>query len=183
MSTSWTGRDRRLLAGMLAVSQLLGFVAFVRAQSDSPRQRSSINEDWRFTRDDPQGSTVSLLYDVRPEGRGGRRGAPPTEPQAPTTPPSSVVKAWVLPSGNSFLKDQSNAAKRPEGNLGEGVSYIAPGFNDSSWQSVNLPHDYAIEGPFILTGSGGMGRLPTAGVAWYRKKLTIPASDAGKSIF
>jgi beta-galactosidase len=28
-----------------------------------------------------------------------------------------------------------------------------------------------------------MGRLPSAGVAWYRKKLTIPASDSNKSIF
>jgi len=39
-----------------------------------------------------------------------------------------------------------------------------------------------------MTGSnpevgGGMGRLPSNGVAWYRKKLDIPASDAGKSIF
>lgn len=30
---------------------------------------------------------------------------------------------------------------------------------------------------------GGMGRLPSPGVAWYRKKLDIPESDAGKSIF
>jgi len=30
---------------------------------------------------------------------------------------------------------------------------------------------------------GGMGRLHITGVAWYRKKLDIPASDAGKSIF
>ncbi len=28
-----------------------------------------------------------------------------------------------------------------------------------------------------------MGRLPTAGIGWYRKKLDIPAEDAGKSIF
>ncbi len=30
---------------------------------------------------------------------------------------------------------------------------------------------------------GGMGRLPVNGVAWYRRKLNIPASDRGKSIF
>ena len=28
-----------------------------------------------------------------------------------------------------------------------------------------------------------MGRLPSWGVAWYRKKLNIPAADAGRSIF
>ena len=47
----------------------------------------------------------------------------------------------------------------------------------------DLPHDYAIEGPFTTTGSGGMGRLPSAGVVWYRKDLSISAGDAGKSVF
>ncbi|MBN1973695.1 MAG: DUF4982 domain-containing protein [Sedimentisphaerales bacterium] len=63
------------------------------------------------------------------------------------------------------------------------VSYVSSSFNDAEWHKVNLPHDYAIEGPFITTGGGGMGRLPTAGAAWYRKHLTIPASDSGKQIF
>src|SRR5262249_46332096 len=47
----------------------------------------------------------------------------------------------------------------------------------------NLPHDWAIAGPFNHAGGGGMGRLPTAGVGWYRKKLEIPATDSTKSIF
>ncbi|NJD08941.1 MAG: DUF4982 domain-containing protein, partial [Gemmatimonadetes bacterium] len=38
--------------------------------------------------------------------------------------------------------------------------------------------------PFITTGNvGGMGRLPSWGVGWYRRKLDITASDAGKSVF
>jgi len=56
-------------------------------------------------------------------------------------------------------------------------------FDDSSWRKVNLPHDWAIEGPFTTQGGGGMGRLPSSGVGWYRKELSIPAEDAGKSIF
>jgi beta-galactosidase len=56
-------------------------------------------------------------------------------------------------------------------------------FDDSAWKRVGLPHDWAIEGPFTSTGGGGMGRLPSPGVAWYRRKLDIPATDAGKSIF
>jgi beta-galactosidase len=48
---------------------------------------------------------------------------------------------------------------------------------------VNLPHDYAIEGPFTTAVGGGMGRLPSPGVVWYRKSLYIPANDKGKSIF
>src|SRR5206468_12168829 len=50
-------------------------------------------------------------------------------------------------------------------------------------RKVEVPHDYAIEGPFTTTGGGGMGRLPSAGVVWYRKRLNISASRAGKSTF
>ena len=65
------------------------------------------------------------------------------------------------------------------------MSYVQTDFDDSSWRSVNLPHDWAIEGPFFTNCGvgGGMGRLPSPGIGWYRKKLDIPASDAGKSIF
>src|SRR6516225_4330612 len=53
----------------------------------------------------------------------------------------------------------------------------APGFDDSTWRTVRVPHDWSIEGPFDeknLTGQGG-GFLP-AGVGWYRKHFTAPAN-------
>jgi beta-galactosidase len=146
------------------------------------RERTLIDNDWRFTKDDPPGSTVSLLYDVRPQRPAGRGAAAETVP-AGDTPAPAVIKAWIIPSGNDFLKDPERFAKRPDGNLGESVPYIAPGFDDSSWRAVDLPHDYAIEGPFTKNGGGGMGRLPSAGVVWYRKHLTIPAADTGKKIY
>ena len=147
--------------------------------SASPRIRLLIDDDWRFTKGDPPNITTSLDYDVRPQpvGRGGAVAVSPSAGSA------TVTKSWILPSGNAFLKDPSKRAGRPEGNLGDGVSYVAPGFDDSSWQKLDLPHDYAIEGPFIATGGGGMGRLPSSGVAWYRKSFTLAASDAGKAIF
>lgn len=49
---------------------------------------------------------------------------------------------------------------------------------------MDLPHDWAIEGPFLVRGAhGGMGRLPSWGIGWYRRKLDIPATDKGRSIF
>jgi hypothetical protein len=52
-------------------------------------------------------------------------------------------------------------------------------FDDRSWNAVDLPHDWAIKGPFYegpnAEVGGGMGRLPSPGVAWYRRKLDIPA--------
>jgi beta-galactosidase len=143
-----------------------------------PRERASIDYGWRFQKGDPAGSSASLSYDVRPvtEESGGS-GAPDRSAQA-------VLKPWILPTGNRFIQDPARRFERPEGNPGGDVAYVQLDFDDSSWRLVDLPHDWAIEGPFQPTGpGGGMGRLPSAGVGWYRRKLEIPAEDAGRSIF
>jgi len=153
------------------------------SQEPPPRERISLNDDWRFHKGDPPGNSVSLLYDVRPEAKNRKDGAPAAG-ESPSPPVTAVIKQWILPTGNSLIKDPARRHARPEGNWGGGVEYVQRDFDDGSWQRVTLPHDWAIDGPFITSGpSGGMGRLPSPGVAWYRKKLTIPASDAGKSIF
>jgi beta-galactosidase len=49
-------------------------------------------------------------------------------------------------------------------------------FNDTSWQTIDLPHDWSITGPVdehSPSGQGG-GFFPT-GVAWYRKTIPAPA--------
>ncbi|MHC4912477.1 MAG: beta-galactosidase GalB, partial [Planctomycetota bacterium] len=50
-------------------------------------------------------------------------------------------------------------------------------FDDSNFRELNLPHDWAIEGPFTKEVSFEGGYLPYPGVGWYRKAFTIP-SDA-----
>jgi beta-galactosidase len=153
----------------------------------SPRERISINDDWRFIKDDPPGNTVSLLYDVRPQerGRGARAGdAPGKKADVPApVPAQAVLKPWILSTGNDFVKDPSKKSVRPEGNPGEDVAYVSAGFDDSAWKRLDLPHDWGIEGPFSAAGGGATGRLPFYGVGWYRKKIDIPAADAEKSIF
>jgi beta-galactosidase len=158
--------------------------------ADSPRQRISINDNWRFAKGDPTNNAVSLLYDVRQQQTVRRLAeaeadgsATPSETAATNGPaPARVIKPWILPSGNGFIKDPARRCVRPEGNPGEGVAYVQPGFDDSAWRRIDLPHDWAIEGPFTRSGGGSMGRLPSTGVGWYRKQLSIPADDAGKSI-
>lgn len=56
-------------------------------------------------------------------------------------------------------------------------------FNDSKWQEVTIPHDWAIEGPVVTEGDGNTGKLPWKGEGWYRKNLEIPASYAGKQVY
>lgn len=152
--------------------------------STSPRERILINDDWRFIKGDPPGGTASLLYDVRPQRpRPSGAAAQADTNVAPATASPTVLKPWILPTGNDFIADPARRFIRPTGNPGDGVAYAQPDFDDSSWRQINLPHDWAIEGPFATQGGGGMGRLPSSGVGWYRKQLSLPAQDAGKSIF
>jgi beta-galactosidase len=62
-------------------------------------------------------------------------------------------------------------------------------FDDSGWRSLNLPHDWAIELPFVRDeslqshGYKPLGRkYPENSVGWYRRAFEIPASDAGRRI-
>jgi len=158
--------------------------------AESPRERVSINDNWRFYKYDTQEKADSLIYDVRPEMRSTDRvviaDEMPTEAVGIETT-QSALKPWILPTGNDFIKESAKRHVRPEGNPGSDFQFVRSDFDDSSWQSVNLPHDWAIQGPFQqgrrAAVSGSMGRLPSPGVAWYRRKLDIPDTDAGKSIF
>ena len=154
------------------------------------RQRISINDDWKFFKYESTTIADQLIYDVRPDVTEQNvvkdADSKPTE-AVDIKATQQVLKPWILPSGNDFIKDQARKHLRPEGNPGSDFPFVQGNFDDSDWNNINLPHDWAIEGPFQegwdSEVSGGMGRLPINGVAWYRRKLDIPASDAGKSIF
>ena len=146
----------------------------------SQRQRISINNEWRFIKGDPA-DVKDLSYDIRPILKEKGNIDLSKESENPQT--QNVIKAWILPSGNDFTTNPSKKAVRPEGNPGENVSYIQPDFDDSKWDLLNLPHDWAIGGPFIREGGGGMGRLPSPGIGWYRRKISISSEDLGKSVF
>jgi beta-galactosidase len=54
-----------------------------------------------------------------------------------------------------------------------------PAFNDASWTSVTLPHDWAIAGPISQDApTRGAGAFLPAGIGWYRKTFTVPDADA-----
>ena len=70
-----------------------------------------------------------------------------------------------------------------------------PGFDDSSWRKLDLPHDWSIEdlpnqkkdsvtGPFSITAFTKISTGYTmGGTAWYRKNFTISAADKGKKAY
>lgn len=154
----------------------------------SPRERTLIHSGWRFHLGDPEGASASLLYDIRPEIKQSADGraadAEPEEAAKLEGARERVLKSWILPTGNAFIKDPARRYVRPEGHPGSDASFVRPNFDDSTWRLVDVPHDWAIEGAFLTEGPyGGMGRLKSWGAAWYRKTLDIPARDRGRSIY
>ena len=59
---------------------------------------------------------------------------------------------------------------------GDAVGAEQPAFNDTAWRQIDLPHDWAIEGPFDPKYSPHQGGLPFFGIGWYRKHFVVPAS-------
>ena len=73
-------------------------------------------------------------------------------------------------------------------------------FNDTQWETVTVPHDWAIYGPFDKTvdmqkvaieqngekvateKTGRTGALPHVGQAWYRKEFSVPEYKEGKKV-
>ena len=73
-------------------------------------------------------------------------------------------------------------------------------FNDTKWQNVTVPHDWAIYGPFdkevdkqtiaiVQNGeksatekTGRTGSLPYIGEAWYRNEFSVPNFDKNKKV-
>lgn len=76
---------------------------------------------------------------------------------------SSFNKDWLFKKG-----DSENAA--------------AIDFQDANWRKINVPHDWAIEGPFDKKYNARTGGLPVHGVGWYRKHFTIAKGYEGNQI-
>jgi len=60
------------------------------------------------------------------------------------------------------------------------VPYCKPDYNDSMWSTVNVPHDFLIDGQFDKDEEESHGYLPKS-QGWYRLHLTIPLLYEGKS--
>jgi beta-galactosidase len=187
--------SRRLSAYMRSIFILISYIILMSHKTptetrENLRERISINEGWSFMKYDSEEEADQLIYDIRPEVTYYKddkaADSKPTEAVEVETI-QEVLKPWILPAGNKFIKNPAKHHIRPEGNPGSDFPFTQKEFDDSSWEKVDLPHDWAIKGPFFkgrrAEVGGSMGRLPNPGIAWYRKKLDIPEADKGKSIF
>lgn len=76
-----------------------------------------------------------------------------------------------------------NASDEEKSDGREPENLQLPTLNDSSWRTVDLPHDWAIEGPFSDTLENNTGLLPWKGIGWYRKNFILNENDKGKRIY
>ncbi|MBK3517104.1 beta-galactosidase GalB [Carboxylicivirga marina] len=62
-----------------------------------------------------------------------------------------------------------------------GEEYLSD-FDDNSWRQLNVPHDWAIEGPFDKEHDTRTGGLPVYGTAWYRKHFFVDNEQTGNCV-
>jgi beta-galactosidase len=67
-------------------------------------------------------------------------------------------------------------------NLSPAKDFLGPTYDDSTWQRVNVPHDYIVEGTIDPKADEAHGYLPVE-PAWYRKTMAIPAADQGRRLW
>jgi beta-galactosidase len=123
-----------------------------------------------------------------------------TYPDVPSAEASSAVTprqrllfdfGWKFFQGNGadplhdfgFGKGQGDFAKSGE------FEFATAKFDDSQWRSLNLPHDWAVELPFVRDeeqqshGYKPLGRrYPETSVGWYRRTFELPKEDSGRRI-
>lgn len=149
----------------------LGMAQPASVQAPTGRERVHLEDGWRFARSEK--NTDGVMYDRRNDN--GDVSNP------------VILKEWILPSGNDFIDDPEKYHRRPDNEPDVDLPYLASDFDDADWETVSVPHDWAIKGPFYEspdnTINGEEGRLPVQGVGLYRLKLDIPAEDQDRQIF
>jgi beta-galactosidase len=83
-------------------------------------------------------------------------------------PAPAPLAAGRLPlnDGWRFFKGDAPGAERRD-------------FDDRGWRQLDIPHDWAIEGPFAEKNGPTMGGLPFSGTGWYRKRFVAPSRGTG----
>jgi beta-galactosidase len=124
----------------------------------------------------------------------GNTSLPVVDPGNPMRERLLLDFGWRFALGNANDPDKDFGFGKLRGTgtfakSGAAGGPAAPRFDDSAWRKVDLPHDWAVELPFvnnpILVGHGAkaLGReYPETSIGWYRREFFLPASDARRRI-
>lgn len=92
-------------------------------------------------------------------------------------------EGWRFHLGHATesAKDFNYKTSRLYGKTAENYgTCIVPKYDDSSWQSINLPHDWAVEQPIVKYADQSHGYkpvgqyFPATSIGWYRKSFSMP---------
>ncbi len=81
----------------------------------------------------------------------------------------------IAASAGEFNNNWKFLLEAPEGSE-------KPSFDDSSWRTLNVPHDWSIEAAYDQKLEGATGYLP-GGTGWYRKHFPSPDKLDEKRVF
>ena len=99
---------------------------------------------------------------------------------------------WKFTFGNENDPSKDLGFGRGQGDFSKtgGSRFATNTFDDSTWRTLNLPHDWAVELPFVWDeglmshGYKPLGRnYPATSVGWYRRVFDIPASNHGRRVW
>jgi beta-galactosidase len=106
----------------------------------------------------------------------------------------NLDEEWKFAFGHAQLpeKDFNYGIKNIFSKSGNGATTPADvKFNDSTWRTLDLPHDWAVELPFVHVDNVDVeshgykpvgGLFPATSIGWYRKHFTVTKADSGKRI-
>lgn len=94
----------------------------------------------------------------------------------------SLDAGWRFLQGDVALPSiKGQGASYMSTKAGEAQGPANADYDDSSWRHVDLPHDWAVEGPFDPDQNRAQGYRPR-GIGWYRRYVALPLADRGRNI-
>jgi beta-galactosidase len=92
----------------------------------------------------------------------------------------SLDRGWLFHQGD-IVQPPILGHEESYGNAKAGSASGAAGneYDDSDWRRLDLPHDWAVEGPFDPKANVAQGYRPR-GIGWYRRYLQVDSKDRGK---
>lgn len=108
----------------------------------------------------------------------------------------SLLPLWL--SAQAQVRTETLLEKGWKFTRDDNPQFKEPAFDDTQWQSVRIPHDWAIYGPFSINNdkqniaivqdgqqeamdhAGRTGGLPFVGTGWYRLQFDTPELDKNK---
>jgi beta-galactosidase len=92
----------------------------------------------------------------------------------------SLDRGWLFHLGNIPTPEiKGHGASYGNAKAGNAPGAAGREFDDSDWRKLDLPHDWAVEGPFDPNANISQGYRPR-GVSWYRRYLRVDEAERGR---